>query len=145
MPSKAYKVVENVGGWTARWIGLTITIFAIIIISIGAWHAALEYFGIDVSWLPTPHDIPQFKTFPKNRRTKIILAEAVSVSLSFLLAATIVHLTVAPDYYVLGIMGILIILHLAISYSVNKEISDATSQQLELKAIPLHPIKTPQR
>jgi uncharacterized membrane protein len=75
-------------------------------------------------------EIPNFDNFNNTKKAKLVIAEAISISLGFLLAASLIEQTIDPDYYHLGILGILVLLHIVIGYTVNQEINNAVEQNV---------------
>jgi uncharacterized membrane protein len=143
--NKAKGVASNV----SKWLIFFITAVGIYIILSGVVVALAYVF--DIKWLQGTSvfgemdaDIPGFDRFTRAKKAKLAIAQAVSISLAFLLAASLIWQTLVPDYYHLGLLGGLVIIHVIIGYTVNKEINDAIRQQVQwvkdrpiLQAIPL--------
>ncbi len=121
----------------SKWMITFITVVTVFILFSGIVVSLTYLFGIDVTFLRDPlifnsldEDIPGFNNFTKTKQAKLVIAEAVSISLAFLLAAGLLQQTLIPDYYHLGLLGGLVIIHVVIGYTVNKEINDAVQQQI---------------
>lgn len=126
----------------SRWIILFIVAVSIYILTSGIITALSYLFNINFQIVRNPfifgeldQEIPNFDNFNNTKKTKLVIAEAISISLGFLLAASLIEQTIDPDYYHLGILGILVVLHIIIGYTVNKEINDAVKQNIAFREI----------
>lgn len=54
------------------------------------------------------------------------LGLTIVLGLEFIIAADVVETTTTPDYYSIGILGIIVVIRTFLSYSLSKEISDLT-------------------
>lgn len=135
--TKAFTLFEKNSVNISRWIILFIILVSIYIITSGVIMALLILLNMKDDSIVRPllfskvgNDIPNFKKFDNTKKAKLVIAEAISISLGFLLSASLIQQTITPDYYHLGILGVLIILHLFIGYNVNQEINNAVNQTI---------------
>ena len=124
----------------SRWIIFFIVAVSIYIITSGIITALGYLFGINSKIVQDPlifgeldQEIPNFDNFNNTKKAKLVIAEAISISLGFLLAASLIEQTIDPDYYHLGILGILVLLHIVIGYTVNQEINNAVEQNVAFR------------
>ena len=122
------------------WIIFFIIAVSIYIITSGVITALGYLFGIHSKIVQNPlifgeldQEIPNFDRFNNTKKAKLVIAEAISISLGFLLAASLIEQTIDPDYYHLGILGILVLLHIVIGYTVNQEINSAVEQNMQFR------------
>jgi uncharacterized membrane protein len=151
--NKVFLKTVKGAGEISKWLIFLITGVAIFIIMSGVVSGVAYLFEIPLPWLQFSEfdrDIPGFDEFSPTRKAKLTIADAISIALSFMLAASLIEQTMAPDYYHLGILGGLIILHIIIGYTVNKELEDAANaqenalrlQKLRLQAVPMQKISS---
>jgi len=124
----------------SRWIIFLIVAVSIYIITTGVITAIGYLFQVKSKWIQDPlifgdlgQEIPGFESFNNTKKAKLVIAEAISISLGFLLAASLVEQTIDPDYYHLGLLGILVLLHIVIGYTVNNEIDNAVKQNQQFQ------------
>lgn len=76
-----------------------------------------------------------YQTFTVNY-IRLQFAKSITLSLEFMVAADIVGSLVKPDYYSLGLLGILVVIRIVLSYFLNLELEGLTPQQQEhLKSV----------
>ena len=70
--------------------------------------------------------------FQKNMTSNYIrlqFGDSVILGLEFMVAADIIGSLVEPDYYSLGLLGILVLIRTVLSYFLNQELASLTPQQ----------------
>lgn len=136
--TKAFTSFEEGAVNISRWIILLIVLVSIYIITSGVIMAFGIILNVRSKILENPllfsdvgKDIPNFQKFNNTKKAKLVMADAISISLGFLLSASLIQQTITPDYYHLGIMGILIVLHMVIGYNVDRQINSAIQQSID--------------
>ena len=59
---------------------------------------------------------------------RLDLSRTLVLGLEFIVAADLIATTTAPDYYSLGIVGIVVVIRTILSFSLNREISSLNNQ-----------------
>lgn len=70
------------------------------------------------------HTIPPVKI----NFIRLDLSRTLVLGLEFIVAADLIATTTAPDYYSLGIVGIVVVIRTILSFSLNREISSLNNQ-----------------
>jgi uncharacterized membrane protein len=105
-----------------RIVEYALYLVAIAVIVIGSYHAAT------VLYTPTSMNnkssVFQKGYFLGLKRARIVIGEALNMSLTFILAADIIRTVRNPNYWQLGKLIILVLLREFIVYFLNREIQD---------------------
>ncbi len=60
---------------------------------------------------------------------RLDLARSIILGLEFIIAADVIETTTTPDYYELGILGVLVVIRTFLNYSLNKDISSLMARE----------------
>jgi uncharacterized membrane protein len=94
----------------------TVSFFGILIILIGILSALFQYIALILK-----------SGFKKdNSHVNIIrleLARTLLLGLEFIVAADLIGTTTAPDYYSVGILGIIVLVRTMLSFTLNRELN----------------------
>ena len=108
--------------YTLIVIKRAIALLGSLIILIGAIYAISQFLA-KVWRSPSKHQILNFDM------VRLDLGRTILLGLEFIIAADIVETTTTPDYYSLGILGVLVLIRTFLNYSLNKELETLAQRQ----------------
>lgn len=92
-----------------------ISLIGTVVIFIGSLLAAIRY--CIVRFTPHVSDTPK-----QMDGVRLQLGQSITLGLEFIVAADILETTMAPDYYSVGILCIVVLIRTFLNYFLNKEI-----------------------
>lgn len=63
---------------------------------------------------------------------RLYLGRIITLGLEFIVAADLIGTTTAPDYYTVGLLGIIILIRTLLSYSLNRELQSLSQEQSKM-------------
>lgn len=60
---------------------------------------------------------------------RLKLGRILILGLEFIVAADLIGTTTTPDYYAVGLLGIIVLIRTVLSYSINKELMDLSKEK----------------
>jgi uncharacterized membrane protein len=98
-----------------------------LVILAGALYAVSQ-FVLNIWRVPQRHLI-NFDTI------RLTLGRAIILGLEFIIAADVIETTTTPDYYALGILGLLVVLRTFLNFSLNKDLNNLMASEMREKEI----------
>lgn len=97
----------------------SISFFGVLIIFTGVLLAIFMYVK---NFLVHPH--PSERHATEINKIRMTLARRIILGLEFIVAADLISTTSAPDYYTVGILGIIVLIRTLLSWSLNRELNN---------------------
>ena len=98
---------------TVLFIKLVISVGGTLVIFFGALLALVRC----LNWRVRKHSSSQFNAI------RLSFGQTILLGLEFIVAADVIETTIAPDYYSLGILIIVVAIRMILSMSLSKEIA----------------------
>lgn len=102
----------------------SLSLLGSLVILTGAIYAIYQ-FGVQVYKSSYLHQTINFD------KIRLYLARMIVLGLEFIIASDVIGTTTAPDYYSLGILGVLVVIRTFLNYSLNKELISLTQREQE--------------